>query len=309
MSINGLPSTSASATPQRLSIFTTGQRYAFINDGSSSIFLRYSTGPVGDFAGLETELRAATFRAAEVKPGECMNKTVTTPTVDVVCGTGKTSTLRIFSGELGINLEANVSLGALIGLEDTAGVAVDPSAAYAEDTAHASGHWVTPTGAVRTDTRASLAGTTGDYAPLQLTANGDARVRDDDALTQLAALVASLANLNDFTFNGLTPDDLECISITQAGAGDAVIHADTAGSHFLLMGLFGTCDADGTTLALQEADGTPVYTGPMEFNDNNGLALPVTGFRYVATASGKGLRLACANGGFDGAAIILEIVE
>ena len=112
MSINGLPSTSASATPQRVDIFSPGQRYAFINDGASSIFLRTTTNPVAAFVGTETELRATAMRAAEVKPGECLNKTVTTSTVEVVCGTGKTSTLRIFSCELGMNLEVDVSIGA-----------------------------------------------------------------------------------------------------------------------------------------------------------------------------------------------------
>ncbi len=63
---------------------------------------------------------------------------------------------------------------------------------FAEDTAHASGALGRMGLAVRTDTRASLAGTTGDYAPKQLTANGDVRVRDDDANTDLDTLLLIL---------------------------------------------------------------------------------------------------------------------
>ena len=67
-------------------------------------------------------------------------------------------------------------------------VSYDKSGVHPEDAAHVSGEQGVLTLAVRTDTRASLAGTTGDRAPEQLTANGDVRVRDDDLNAQLAAV-------------------------------------------------------------------------------------------------------------------------
>jgi len=106
MSINGLPSTSATATPQRLAIFSPGKRYTFVNEGAGSVFLRTAEGPVGAFAGTEAELRAVGFRAAEIKPSETLNVTVPNSKVDVVCGTSVTATLRIVSGDLQGNPES-----------------------------------------------------------------------------------------------------------------------------------------------------------------------------------------------------------
>ncbi len=71
-------------------------------------------------------------------------------------------------------------------------IQIDPAAAYADDTAYVSADWLTPAGAVRTDARASLVGTTADYSPLQVTATGDLRTRDDDLNTDMDTLIAAL---------------------------------------------------------------------------------------------------------------------
>ena len=89
-----------------------------------------------------------------------------------------------------------VDLAANIGLLDSADAVIDPSAAYAEDTAHTSGDYATPAGAVRSDARASLAGTDGDYTIAQATANGDIRVRDDDANTDLDTIAGDTTSLD-----------------------------------------------------------------------------------------------------------------
>lgn len=73
-----------------------------------------------------------------------------------------------------------------------AAVASSATTVYAEDTAHTTGDPGIEVLGVRTDARASLCDTDGDYAPPQLTANGDMRVRDDDANTDLDTLVGAV---------------------------------------------------------------------------------------------------------------------
>jgi len=100
MSVNGLPAVSVTATAQRLDIFSPGQEYAFLNQGTNSVFLRTSKGLIGDFIGTTSALRAASFRAAEIKQDDCLNVVVGNSTVDVVCGNTETATLRICSGHM-----------------------------------------------------------------------------------------------------------------------------------------------------------------------------------------------------------------
>lgn len=72
---------------------------------------------------------------------------------------------------------------------------------YAEDSAHVSGDVGLFTLGVRQDTRASMVDTDGDYSGFQLTANGDLRVRDDDANTTLAAILADTATIDSQTLS------------------------------------------------------------------------------------------------------------
>jgi len=125
----------------------------------------------------------------------------------------------------------------------------------------------------------------------------------------LSAMAADLTQLNAFTASGKTIEDLEQISIAQAAAGTVTIHADDAGFHYYLMGLWGTVTVAATTIQLREADDAPVYGGPLDFNDKNGLVMPVTGFPYLITADGKGLEMNCVTGGFNGTAIILKVAN
>ena len=69
---------------------------------------------------------------------------------------------------------------------------------FAEDTQHASGAEGPIALAVRKDARGSLAGTDGDYSIAQLTANGDQRVRDDDANTVLIAVKNAVEIMDDW---------------------------------------------------------------------------------------------------------------
>jgi len=90
------------------------------------------------------------------------------------------------------------------------------SGTYAEDAAHTSADEGVQVLGVRTDSRASLAGTTGDYAPPQLTSNGDMRTRDDDANT---TLTAAAADLNELTAAPVekTPTGLDAVIVGTPG--------------------------------------------------------------------------------------------
>lgn len=79
-----------------------------------------------------------------------------------------------------------------IGFEaDRIGDALE-SAIKAEDTAAGAADKGICALAVRTDARAALVGDTNDLTQLQTTANGDLRIRDDDANTALTALTAAV---------------------------------------------------------------------------------------------------------------------
>ena len=117
-------------------------------------------------------------------------------------------------------------------------VASGTAGVHTEDAAHASGDKGVMTLSVRTDTRAALAGTTGDYAPLQLTANGDLRTRDDD--------------LNTATGTATTA------AVDGDAAGSAVAHL--RGINKKLAAGVGVTDTNGAAIAadLNELTAAPV---------------------------------------------------
>jgi hypothetical protein len=99
---------------------------------------------------------------------------------------------------------------------------------YTEDTPHTSGDEGNMPLAVRTDARTSRAGTDGDYAPLQLTANGDLRARDDDLLTETGA-IADAAVEGDS--QGSVQAKLRGANKVSGAVADVAVSGDTAGSH------------------------------------------------------------------------------
>lgn len=102
----------------------------------------------------------------------------------------------------------------------------------AANTAWADGDLVLPAGAVRKNTRALPEDVTdGDYSVLQVTTNGDLRVKDDDANTALADVIEMLSDLDSLagphkvsvTTNTLTIAEL----LTAAGISPATLNAST----------------------------------------------------------------------------------
>jgi len=109
------------------------------------------------------------------------------------------------TGIAGVRNDAGTSFGAdgdYIPLSLTAAGALRVDATvnfagdYAEDSPHVSGDVGLFQLGVRRDTRSSMVDTDGDYTGWQATANGDMRVRDDDANTTLTSLLTEIQNLS-----------------------------------------------------------------------------------------------------------------
>lgn len=102
----------------------------------------------------------------------------------------------ITDGDVGpLSVDANGRLK--ISIEaDNAGIGGGTQ--YAEDSAHSSGNTGTMALVVRNDTLAALAGTDGDYAPLQVNASGALYIQEGSALDVSAATVTvDLGSNND----------------------------------------------------------------------------------------------------------------
>jgi len=194
--------------------------YALYNDGSSTIWYRDASHGVtltGDAAAMRL------LFAAELKAGE--SQTVKGIDWNIACATGETATLRILPGSSSSSVNATIS-GVVVNqdLETIKGVAVQvnggnvstgtqtvtlaandpatvllgtidadtaalvaPLKTLGSDTYLEATTKGTVIGGVRTDTRATLGDTDNEFVPIQFTANGDARIRDDDLLTNFGA--------------------------------------------------------------------------------------------------------------------------
>ena len=113
--------------------------------------------------------------------------------------------------------------------------------AQREDLPHASGDMGTMAFAVRSDTAAALGGTDGDYQPLITDASGRLHVLDQNS----AAMAADVAETNLFTSAGKTIiANMEFLALSNT-QGTTVVHANTVGSRFALMGLQGATNTTG----------------------------------------------------------------
>jgi len=96
--MNGFPTISATASPQKVKLLSPGHWYSFLNEGTNSVFIRSSEGVLASFAGSAADLRATSFHAIELDKDDCTSQKIDKGKVDVVCGTSETATLRIVSG-------------------------------------------------------------------------------------------------------------------------------------------------------------------------------------------------------------------
>ena len=197
---------------------------------------------------------------------------------------------------------------------------------------------------VRTDTRASLGGTTGDWVPIQFTANGDARTKDDDLNTAFGtattaavdgdaagSAVAHLRGINKKLAAGgigvtetsaaaIASDTAEMtggavtfqtpVAVNQAAAGRTTILALEATKVIYLHALVGTMDVAGTVIVYYDDDGAGTnevaLTGNMAFAATGGVVIPFNANTNAClrTAAGKQLTIVTTGGAFDGYAIV-----
>lgn len=159
-------------------------------------------------------------------------------------------------------LDVNVASGTISVLE---------SDVYAEDSAHTTGDDGGFILAIRNDTRASLVDTNGDYSGLQLTANGDLRVRDDDANALLTTIDADTGSILS-EIQGLSHLEDAAHSSGDAGIMGLAVRNDTLAS---------LVDTDGDYAPLQvNADGA-LYVAIASIDD---AALANTAIQNTATA-------------------------
>ncbi len=100
---------------------------------------------------------------------------------------GFASSDTVNSGDVGV-LAMNTSRALHVSIQED-GVGIGGGTQYAEDTAHNTGDTGTLALVVRNDTLAALAGTDGDYAPLQVDASGALYIQEGSALDVSAATV------------------------------------------------------------------------------------------------------------------------
>jgi len=117
----------------------------------------------------------------------------------------------------------------------------------------------------RRDTRVAL-GDDGTNVPLQVTANGDLRVRDDDAAANWTAISGPGAPTIS-SYGSVVVDVAD-------GAKDTLVLSPGAGKQVWVYGFYAQSDtADGTLKIVSHHD----KTGAMPAADNGTISLPISG--------------------------------
>ena len=155
----------------------------------------------------------------------------------------------------------------------------------AEDAAHSSGDTGVMPLAVRNDDLASLVGTDGDYAPLQVTQNG-------------ALLMCPAAN-----------DDYKYAIIDAASSGDnTLVAAAGASTKIRVLALFMVSAGTVTARVESGAAGTAL-TGQMNLIANSGFSLPYNPAGWFETAANTLLNLELSGAiSVDGSLTYIEVV-
>ncbi len=102
--------------------------------------------------------------------------------------------------------------------------------------------------------------------------------------------------------------DLEFTLLNNA-TGTTVIHANTTGSRFALMGIQGATNTTGATIQVQEPGGSTNLTGAVPTVVNTGFeGFMVTGFPYAISGDSKGMQFVVSgSASFDGVLQFMEI--
>lgn len=158
----------------------------------------------------------------------------------------------------------------------------------AEDAAHTTGDTGVQMLAVRKDAAAALAGADGDYAPLEVDANGKLHVNAGTALEGPGNPVI---------------DSYATVAINLTTGANQVLVSSAADKQIWVYGYaFTVGDAAGQTVSLQDEDDTAL-TGIMEFAQYGGISVPPSGnfaMPVFKLATDKDLEIDITGGDVDG---------
>ena len=159
---------------------------------------------------------------------------------------------------------------------------------------------------IRKDARANLAIADGDHAPTQLTANGDLRARDDDAITALGTLNTTLGSPKQVDATSYVR---VAVDAAKNGTRDLIAAPGADKQLWIYAGIF-TTDANGTVKFI---DSTPAdLTGTMPIAANGGFVLPISPKAsapwYKCATNTKFQAVLSANSDLDGS-ILYAIVD
>jgi len=175
-------------------------------------------------------------------------------------------------------------------LVDTTAIAAAVGGVFSEDDQHTTGDGGVFTLAVRNDALAALAGTDGDYAGLQVNANG-----------ALYTEVASQPGSN--TSAATAFDSYTQVAIALTTGANQVLVSSAASKQIWVYGYAFTCgDADGQTVQLEDEDDVDI-TGIMEFAQYGGIAVSPSGnfeMPVFKLGTDKDLEIDITGGDVDG---------
>ena len=180
---------------------------------------------------------------------------------------------------------ANAGTGTMsVDLGGNNDVTIDGSAVIqTEDTAHGSGDTGIMPLAVRNDDLAALAGTDGDYAPLQVSQNG-------------ALLICPSAN-----------DDYKYDDIDAATSGDNQLVPNVASRKIRVLSVFMIAAGD-VNVRFEDGAGGSALTGQMNLTTNSGFVLPHNPAGWFETSVNTALSLELSAAvSVDGALTYIEV--
>lgn len=205
--------------------------------------------------------------------------------VDGTLGTVKVQFVKLMDGTLDGTTKAAVGANGLAA--DVKAVVPGTGATSlgkAEDAAHASADTGVMALAVRKDTAAALAGTDGDYAPLEVDASG--RLHTAPAARTSDTISAAIAT--DVLMSNVTALTPKFAAIAAASSGDNTLVAAVASKQIRVLALMGVAAGAVSLYFTSGAGGTVIFggsTNKIAVAANGGFVLPFNPLGWFQNSS------------------------
>lgn len=237
------------------------QRVTLASDSTGVVGLATGANTVGSMAAITTSVTPGTSAAHLGKAEDAVVATADTG-VAMLAMAQATPTATAADGDY-----INPKTDATGRLWVNCGAGCSGGTQFAEDVAHTTGDLGTQLLAVRNDAGTTLAGTTGDYAPLSLDSSGALRVVGSSGTTQFAEDIAHTTG-DATVFVGALRRDTTPTSSSGAAGDYSAINVDANGRLYTNTVLY---DAAGAALTLnsdviEDAAETSAVPGPMVLN-------------------------------------------